>query len=143
MKSCFKCLCEKPLDAFYKHAGMADGRLNKCKECTKSDVNQHRQENLERIRSYDRMRAAMPHRVAQRLEIGKRWQQTHPERRLAQVLLGNAVKSKKVVPWPVCEIPECDCKPEAHHPDYSSPLLVTWLCRAHHMQAHALTKKAA
>jgi hypothetical protein len=34
--------------------------------------------------------------------------------------------------------PAHDEKPEAHHPDYSAPLDVVWLCSAHHKQAHAL-----
>ncbi len=47
MKTCFKCLCEKPLDSFHKHAGMKDGRLNKCADCVVKDVAEWRKKNPE------------------------------------------------------------------------------------------------
>lgn len=37
MKVCFRCGVEQPLKEFYKHKGMADGHLGKCKTCAKSD----------------------------------------------------------------------------------------------------------
>ena len=40
MKTCFKCGLKKSLINFYKHTGMKDGHLNKCKECAKKDTKQ-------------------------------------------------------------------------------------------------------
>lgn len=37
-KTCFKCGENKPLSDYYAHKGMSDGRLGKCKQCTKGDT---------------------------------------------------------------------------------------------------------
>lgn len=46
-KICFKCGKEKPVSEYYKHKGMADGFLNKCKVCAKSDTQSRYYENIE------------------------------------------------------------------------------------------------
>jgi hypothetical protein len=122
------------MESFYKHSRMSDGRLGKCKECTKSDVNRHRQNNLEKIRQYDKMRASMPHRIALRAATVKKYVADFPERKKANTAVSNAVRDgrlKKHLCW------VCGTNAVAHHPDYSRPLDVVWLCQPHHKQAHA------
>lgn len=150
-KRCFKCGKTKELLHFYKHAAMRDGHLNKCKECTKQDVNKHRQENLLKIRAYDRMRGAMPHRLAASKERGKsekyrqihkgsmaKYLEEHPERVAAATIVGNALRSKRLTRLP-CLV--CGNVAEAHHADYSRPLDVMWLCVTHHKEVHKLTRR--
>ena len=45
-KVCFCCLLSKKLSDFYKHSGMKDGCLNKCKECIKKDVIARYEKNI-------------------------------------------------------------------------------------------------
>lgn len=152
LKTCFKCRYIRPLCFFYRHSMMRDGHLNKCIACAKADVIKHRLKNLNRVQAYDRSRAMQLHRIAARVEYLKtergreiirrstlKYQAAHPDRRRAHITLGNAIRDGKVVPWPVCAVPECDCRPQAHHPDYSRPLDVVWLCPAHHRQTHLIT----
>lgn len=142
MKTCFKCGHTKPLFDFYKHKKMADGHLNKCKECAKADVHQHRHgAGREKVLAHERARAKTEKRAALRARTVAEWVSENPRKRRAHIALGNAVRSGKVVPWPVCAVPECNEKPEAHHPDYDAPLSVVWLCSAHHKQTHALQRK--
>lgn len=51
MKKCIRCKIEKELSAFYAHKKMADGHLNKCKECTKKDSS-NRFNNLKNIEEW-------------------------------------------------------------------------------------------
>lgn len=140
-KTCFKCGKTLDISEFYKHSKMADGHLGKCKECTKNDAYESRHfKHRERTLSYDRERAKQPERKEFAAAIFARWKAQNPERRAAQIKLGNAIRDKRVEKLP-CFI--CGEKSEAHHPDYSTPLDVVWLCPAHHKQAHALAKKAA
>lgn len=137
-KICFKCQLEKPLTEFYKHKQMADGHLNKCKICAKNDVSKHRLENIDSIRQYDRQRGKLKNRREKAALLISKWRLENPQRRAAHIAVGNAVRDGRLIPWP-CML--CGNKAEAHHPDYSRPLDVVWLCPPHHKQAHAMVKK--
>lgn len=135
LKTCFKCGVEKTTDDFYRHPYMGDGLLGKCKECTKIDVWKDRQKNIEQKREYDRARASLPHRKALRQRTSSEWLIKHPDRKRAHSKLHYALRAGVVKRLP-CWV--CGEKAEAHHPDYSAPLDVVWLCPTHHKQAHAI-----
>ena len=137
LKTCFKCKKEKELIDFYKHSAMSDGYLGKCKECAKADVKNNRAANIDNVRSYDRSRSSLPHRLEKNREVTTKWRKKYPERKKAQSLLRSALKSGKIKPL-LCFI--CGGNAEAHHPDYNQPLDVVWLCPSHHKQAHAMAR---
>jgi len=131
MKICFKCEVEKPLSDFYKHKQMGDGHLNKCKQCTKKDVGKHRNNNLDKIRAYDRDRGAR-----QKDGYLKEYRAKYPNKYKAHSLVNGAIKREKLFPMP-CETCGSNESVHAHHDDYLKPLNVRWLCAAHHHQWHA------
>lgn len=61
----------------------------------------------------------------------------HRQKANARSYLNHALKIGKIKKQP------CECgknKTEAHHPDYSKPLEVIWLCRTHHADLHRKIK---
>lgn len=119
MKECRECHIEKPLSDYYRHAMMRDGHLNKCKPCVRSRVRRHRDENIDRIRAYDRKRG---YREYDAVKAAARRKVNH------ELAAGRLVRKPCV---------RCgDVKAEAHHEDYSKPLDVVWMCKTHHAEAH-------
>ena len=140
-KECFKCKAVKPLEEFYKHAQMADGHLNKCRECTKKDARDHREKNLEQIREYDRKRGKLPERVKKNIEVSKKWRNADRRRSAAHNAVARALRSGQLIPIP-CE--RCgDENSLAHHEDYDKPLDVVWLCHPCHKKRHKEINDAA
>ncbi len=139
-KSCFKCGADKPLSEFYKHAGMADGHLNKCKACTKTDAGKHRRENLERIRAYDRERGKNHERLRNAAEMTRIWRAADRRRAAAHSAVCRAIRSGDLVRQP-CE--RCgEPKSLAHHEDYDKQLDVVWLCQPCHKERHKEMKES-
>jgi hypothetical protein len=129
MKKCFKCGEAKPLSEFYKHKMMADGHLNKCKECNKRDVRKNRKDKIEYYREYDRARGNR-----QGYEYVVEFREKFPNKHRAYSMVNRAVRSGKLHKEP-CRI--CgDTNVHAHHYDYAKPLNVMWLCPTHHKEWH-------
>jgi len=142
---CKSCKEEKSLDDFYK------SNASKCKNCVKRNVRENRKLNIDYYTAYDKKRTMRPDRVAmhadyQKTDAGKKalrkahqiTKEKYPERIKAASAVSNAVRDGKLFKLP-CFI--CGDKTvEGHHPDYSRPLDVVWLCNKHHREAHALVK---
>ena len=153
-KVCFKCNILKPLSDFYKHSKMSDGHLNKCKSCAKRDVHIHREENLEKVREYDRNRPNYKERLQRNKEYAKttkgkeasaksrdNYRYKHVDRYKAKMLVGNALRDGKVLRPDRCQHCSVECVPQGHHNDYSKPLDVIWVCVSCHIEFHNCVKE--
>lgn len=137
MKHCFKCDTDKPLSEFYGHPQMGDGRLGKCKECTKRDVRANRLAKLDYYRAFDRERARLPHRKQNATRVTRNWRHKHPGRGAAQL---RARRHHRKAP-DVCQMCGLNKKLERHHPDYLLPLLIVWLCKPCHVIADRVRRE--
>lgn len=139
MKICFKCNEPKPLSEFYVHSMMADGHLNKCKGCARADSSRREKalkqnpEWMEKERDRSRLKMAKIRAEgrekkatrAQRKRCLDKHALKYPDRNAARIAVGNAIRAGTLTrkPCRVCGNPTA----QAHHEDYSKPLVVDWL----------------
>ena len=144
-KPCIACGEVKPLDEFYPHPRMADGHLNRCKECQKANTKKAREANRQYYLAYDRARNDLSHRKEKARECRQRnksstdptpWQRRNPEKRAAHIAVGNAVHDGRLVKPEHCENCGSDQRVDGHHDDYAQKLTVRWLCRTCHHSLH-------
>jgi hypothetical protein len=133
-KTCFKCKKVKTLSSFYKHPQMADGTVNKCKECNKIDVRENRAKKVEKYRAYDRGRQKLPARIQAAVAITKKWRAADRRRQVCHNAVARAVRSGNLIRM---DCKKCGSKNSlAHHENYDKPLDVMWLCQPCHKQRH-------
>ena len=144
MKTCFKCVTEKPLSDFYKHPQMADGHLNKCKECAKKDSDDNFKRKQEDPHWQIKERERQRKKQANRRDLGmvKSYKRKNDyiktKEKYGEYL--SAIKNGKLTPQP-CAVCGKD-KTQGHHEDYSKPLDVVWLCIRHHQDRHIHLRNA-
>ena len=115
---------------------MANGRLGKCKDCTRADVAANRERRRDYYLKYDRRRLTPSRKVRWHSGI-KKWQHRHAEARRAQTVVNNAIRDGRLVRGIACEFCRATERLHAHHDDYSKPLEVRWLCIPCHRPWHA------
>lgn len=129
-KQCFKCKSVKPLGEFYKHPQMADGHVNKCKECNKKDVRENRKIKINYYREYDIARGNR-----QGYGYVKNYRERFPKKWAAHKIIRHAIKSGIIKQEP-CENCQSNGVTHAHHDDYAKPLSIRWLCPPCHRAWH-------
>lgn len=137
-KVCFKCSVHKPLDEFYHHPAMGDGRLGKCKECTKKDVHDNYLSKTDQYKAYERERSDRPERKQQVAKYQKQRRIKNPEKERVRAATSKLIQTGKLKRLP-CE--HCGSEPaEAHHETYDDPYKVKWLCFVCHRKTHGQLK---
>lgn len=119
IKFCCYCKQDRPVSLFYPNS-------SRCKPC-----------------EFERGKKRTQGRYAERreyfLKYQKEYKQKNPEKIKARLLVKEAIK-KGILPKQPCV--ECgDVNSKGHHPNYSKPLEVVWLCQKHHQRVHAELKK--
>lgn len=147
---CKICGASSETAEFYK------GVRGRCKECHKSEVRKNRAERAQQYKEYEKMRFKRdPHRA----EMNKAWAKTpegkashaesvrkrnrlNPEKRAANIIVGNAVRDGRIIKPTACS--RCNGTPHrrdlhAHHHDYCLPLAVEWICvKCHGVEHHGI-----
>lgn len=137
---CYLCKKYKFRKNFYK-ANTKRGITGRCKECERT----YYQDNIERKREITRKYTAKSCVKKRRAKYSAEWGKRNrdklkknvlkfPEKFKARKLFRNAVNRGDIIRQPcgVCGKKKSD----GHHPDYSKPYEVMWLCRKHHLKLH-------
>jgi hypothetical protein len=142
MKRCFKCQSVKPLNEFYRHPEMSDGRLNKCKQCARADVQKNYRKNHSYYAEYDRQRQQRAERRAAKMKYQSEYRKANPDKYKAHCAVNNAVRDSRLIKQP-CKHCGSTEDVQGHHFDYSKPLDVVWVCfNCHRELEHGQTVAA-
>lgn len=117
-KKCFKCGKTKPISEFYTHPSMSDGHLNKCKECTRKDVSEHKKNNPDMI-------------LRTRLSVCEKNPTKYNAHKVVEAAINAGVIEKPDHCFG-CGRSASETRISSHHHDYAKPLEVIWVCAKCH-----------
>jgi hypothetical protein len=145
-KACSRCGEVKPAECFSKNRRSLSGLASECKECCKLRWRAYVESNPEKVSELSRRRGRewywrnRDEKRARRQKYGY-WTTgerlaAYGEKEKARIALRAAVRQGEITKPERCE----DCgratRLQGHHPDYSRPLEVEWLCARCHGKRH-------
>lgn len=132
MKRCYRCKKLKKYTStsrtkvYYKEKFYIYPNRVTCRACNTESVKRYR---------------ATPNGRTKINEAVRRSTKKYPERQKARQLLARAIWCGTISKPILCTRNSCkEQKIEGHHPDYSLPLKVVWLCKKHHSDLHSKSK---
>ena len=127
-KVCPMCKEEKPASEFYVNRAQGGRLCSYCKPCSLERKNASRAQRSKYDQAYRAANADKRRRWArERATVKKR----------AKDALSRAIETGRMVrPANCSECGRSDVQIQGHHPDYSKPLDVVWLCPTCHGAAH-------
>lgn len=146
-KTCSRCGIAKPLSEF-RFERKRSSHHPWCHPCERAYQKQWRVENaahlaeyrranrahiLERMREYD----LRPERRANRLQRMAEWREQNRDKIRVQNRANHAIATGEIQVASACERCGSVNSLDKHHPDYSKPLEVVWLCKSCHLRLHA------
>lgn len=145
LKTCSRCGSEKPLEAFSRNRGSADGRVAWCKDCYRAWASDNRDKTRaagHRHRKTGKYRQTQAgYRATGKI---KAWRKKAQKKQLQNPLVRFKIYIRSATHAAVqaglivkkgCEVCR-SVEVQAHHTDYGKPLEVRWLCALHHSDLH-------
>ena len=145
-KQCRSCISKMAWDNIRKNPLRYASILAYSRKYSRKYKKKNREEVLRKMRERARRnRPAMNEykRKFRKTEVYKSWYERYKQKNKikfdARKVLRDSVYRGKIIRKPCMR---CGSKTmvEGHHPDYSKPLDVLWLCRKHHQELHLSTR---
>ena len=131
LKRCSTCKIYLDRSEFTKYHTPPDGLSYNCRGCSRKWGRNAYYRDHDKTKERKRKNGLLCYKKMKKL---------HPEKEKAQHALRYSVNSGKIKRLS-CEVCR-DKKSHGHHPDYSKPLEVIWLCQLHHAQEHRKLNKS-
>ena|SRR3990167_6009856 len=139
MKKCSKCNKEKKKKEFSKDTGKDDKLFVWCRQCCIVYRRQHpyteKQLTNKRRKDKEYQKRKRKNQKGYKTEEYRIWRMKNPEKYKAHGILNYAIKKGEIKRLP-CVVCGATYRIAGHHPNYSNPLKVIWVCSIHHKKFH-------